>query len=581
MTWWLLQHSRLQSEKLDLAVLEGDVDWLQVSCWQANSSLEMCVDFRISHGSRDFAFQMVYPSVFPDVPPMIYTEDHSRISNHQYGPDGELCLEHRPDNWMPTVTGADMIRSCQRLLSEEYVDSEREFHARSAHENSLARDLRSKSFRLILSKKGLEALNTIEDRTCIPLTINNNAIGSTYVASVKMIGRKEDPFWSEESLLPGEEQSEDVYALRLSGFQPTDVMTTDDLKNQFEACELHQLVSDLVSVDEVIYLLVGDADNWVLLIIFGKITERKIMPYATVLMPEDEHRLPTELQALAEKIVGIVGCGSVGSKVAASLCRSGVGKFLLIDEDVFFPGNAVRNELSLREVGAHKSYAVRQRLQDLNPSCMVRALRLSLGGQESAKSMANAIEALGECDLLIDATASPVAFNLIASVATRRKKPMIWAEVYAGGVGGLVARARPDIDPVPLSARAQLETWYSDQDVDWVRADKTAPYSAEGPQGQPLIAGDPEVSVIASHTSAFAVDILSRPDASSYPVSAYVIGLSSEWIFQEPFDTRPVELMPDGDWGEKYDDLTADDYVRILQDHLPVTEDADENPTPQ
>ncbi|MCT4372027.1 ThiF family adenylyltransferase [Yangia mangrovi] len=40
---------------------------------------------------------------------------------------------------------------------------------------------------------------------------------------------------------------------------------------------------------------------------------------------------------LADKSVGIVGCGSVGSKVAASLCRTGVGKFLLIDEDIFFP----------------------------------------------------------------------------------------------------------------------------------------------------------------------------------------------------------------------------------------------------
>lgn len=70
---------------------------------------------------------MRYPSVFPDSSPMVFTEDQLQISLHQYGPSGELCLEHRPDNWHPSVTGADMVASCRRLLVEEQPDTGKPF----------------------------------------------------------------------------------------------------------------------------------------------------------------------------------------------------------------------------------------------------------------------------------------------------------------------------------------------------------------------------------------------------------------------------------------------------------------------
>ena len=53
-------------------------------------------------------------------------------------------------------------------------------------------------------------------------------------------------------------------------------------------------------------------------------------------------RLDKEHEALAGRKVALVGCGSLGSKVAVMLARSGVGKFLLVDDDLFFPDNLVR-----------------------------------------------------------------------------------------------------------------------------------------------------------------------------------------------------------------------------------------------
>ena len=61
---------------------------------------------------------------------------------------------------------------------------------------------------------------------------------------------------------------------------------------------------------------------------------------------ETAPRLPAEYAGLAPVRVGIVGLGSLGSKIAVSLARSGLRRFLLVDDDVLLPENICRHELS-------------------------------------------------------------------------------------------------------------------------------------------------------------------------------------------------------------------------------------------
>jgi hypothetical protein len=150
---------------------------------------------------------------------------------------------------------------------------------------------------------------------------------------------------------------------------------------------------------------------------------------------------------------------------------------------------------------------------------------------------------------------------------------MVWAEVFAGGIGGLVARARPGIDPIPLSARGQIEVWCNDQGVEWVRPEDADRYAGQSSDGQPLIADDSEVALIASHVTRFTTDILTRPMASIFPMSAYVIGFSSEWLFDQPFHTLPIDLKPDGAWGEAADALELEAALKLLKEHLPSSGD--------
>ncbi len=574
MIWWISQNSRLIAEKTALAELEGSVDWLSVGRWQTNADLTMCVDITIEHQGKEFCLQMRYPAIFPDTPPMIFTDDQSRISLHQYGPDGELCLEHRPDNWHPSVTGADMVASCHRLIVEERPEDDEVVHARSAHVASLGRDLRSKICRFLMTASDLEAVNGLPEYSVEALRLSDRKAASTFISSINSIGSKENPLWTSDLVLPKGGRDETGTVVRVPGAGECGKISVDDLRGLLEGVKLGELCKELFDSDATTHLLMGDTNKWELFWLFGEVKDRKVINYTTVIVPAERQRLPVGFDQLENKKVGIVGCGSVGSKIAASLARSGVGKFLLIDEDIFFPGNVVRNELDLNETGAHKAHALRDRITNLAPKTDVKALCISLGGQESAKSTTGALEALGDCDLLIDATASAPVFNMIASVATRHRKPIVWAEVFAGGIGGIVARARPDFDPIPLAGRNQIDVWCKDQGVDWMRSDGAGRYDGQTEDGAPLIADDADVSVIASHATRYAIDILARPEAGIFPVSAYVIGLSSEWLFNQPFDTRPIDLKPDGEWGETSEILDPEAMFEILKEHLPPKEDA-------
>jgi hypothetical protein len=197
-------------------------------------------------------------------------------------------------------------------------------------------------------------------------------------------------------------------------------------------------------------------------------------------------------------------------------------------------------------VGAHKAEALATRLKALAAGISVSYRRVILGGQESSGNTASVLEELSTCDLLIDATANPQAFNFVASVARNALRPMIWAEVYAGGIGGFVGRVRPGIEPPPHSARTQYLGWCRNQGVPWHGLDRD--YAAHGIGTETLIADDSDVAVIAAHTTRMGIDALVHPDNSAFPHPAYVIGLAREWIFTEPFDTRPIDFVPDGQW---------------------------------
>lgn len=72
--------------------------------------------------------------------------------------------------------------------------------------------------------------------------------------------------------------------------------------------------------------------------------------------------LPQKSKDLQECSLAVVGCGSVGSFVANTLAQAGLGKIVLVDNDVLEPENLSRHFLGARDVGKLKALALSSRL---------------------------------------------------------------------------------------------------------------------------------------------------------------------------------------------------------------------------
>src|SRR5205085_12674652 len=112
---------------------------------------------------------------------------------------------------------------------------------------------------------------------------------------------------------------------------------------------------------------------------------------------------------------------------------------------------------------------------------------------------------LAECDIIVDATANPSNFNIVAAAATSGRKPLVWAEVFGGGKGGVVLRSAPDVDPEPHVVRLAYLKYC---EINPGPVGKPARYDLQQESGEVLSASDADVSVIASHTARIAADIL-------------------------------------------------------------------------
>ena len=85
------------------------------------------------------------------------------------------------------------------------------------------------------------------------------------------------------------------------------------------------------------------------------------------------NRNPKEREVLSEKSVAVIGCGSVGSAIAEMLVRAGLGKIELIDPDTLSEENLARHLLTRKDLGHSKVEAMRERLLEINPDCLIQA----------------------------------------------------------------------------------------------------------------------------------------------------------------------------------------------------------------
>lgn len=577
---WFLEHApRFLQERLHISELEQRADWLRNVAWRVAEGLRFEVDFEVVHGDELFKLTLAYPELFPKTPPSVLVREGGRVSTHQWGAGGELCLEYRPDNWEECVTGAMMMESAHRLIADERPNAGVGV-VPSAHNISLGQKVRGDTYRFLMRARLREHLATLASGTALRVHISERRIReskerNSYVAvvnGISMPGEGEPwldpgvpfPDWSHFGWVV---VVDDIASVPAFG----DAMA---LKAWLDGAGLTAASEALTSDKTFAAILVTDKTNARFAWVYPTPEPGTVINYTLIDEEKMQARQPASYEGLQEKSVGVIGCGSLGTKIAMSLARAGVGRLHLVDDDIMMPGNLARNDLDWQAVGHHKSAALRRRTKEVAPQCHVTAQQVGLGTQEASGTVSALLDRLGKFDLIVDATANAVAFNYCAGTAQANSKPMLWAEVFAGGIGGYVARARPELEPPPAAARRQILAWCEAQGVAWTGAARD--YGLDEADQAALIADDADVSVIAAHATRMALDTLADPADSQFPCPVYMIGLSGKWIFTQPFDTRPIALVVEPWTNAATIDVEAmKEAVKVVSSLVPKYEEPD------
>lgn len=569
--------ARFLRERAELDRLEAEEDGLSVA-WRISEDGSIVADLDMTIHGRVFAGRMTYPDAFPDSPPYICPRDKSeRWSSHQYGSGGSLCLQWRADNWHPDVTGADMVRSAYELLSAE-KHPELPHAVPSAHRLTTGQGMCGAGRRFVVTHELLAAW------TALPLPSRASLRSATVYhagAVVMFVTKVADAqgtlqhvadlpegiatslplfsllgdAWIFRSIAFDQRQSiESVEALVLilaeAGFATNDV-----------------LVQEAGKYKAKMIILLGTASSSLRAFLIDSGEQSALLEHRIVWPSPTDLRLSEEARQLANVRIGIVGLGSVGSKIAVSLARSGVRRFLLVDDDYLTPGNMVRHELSWAYMGTHKVQAMRDVLSLIAAGVQVDTRTTRLAGQESAVTAAAALKDLSNCNLLIDATANPEVFLLLAALAKRYGTPLCWGEIFAGGYGGMIARARQGRDPNPLAIRDAYHAYLATL--------PDAPFKDaqgyDGSEEQPLVAYDSDVGFVATALTRLVIDTVLFRDPSEFPYSVYLLGMRCEWIFEAPFDTRPVAVEGQG-WEREENASSSEERLAAVEALLTMCE---------
>lgn len=133
-------------------------------------------------------------------------------------------------------------------------------------------------------------------------------------------------------------------------------------------------------------------------------------------------------QILLRARVGIAGAGGLGSNCAMMLARSGVGNFVLVDDDVVDTSNLNRQHFFPRHLGMPKVHALSEQMRELSENIYVHALHKRLTAD-------NVQEVFADCRIVVEAVDLASTKALIIQELLASGKTVVGASGMAGWGG--------------------------------------------------------------------------------------------------------------------------------------------------
>ena len=133
------------------------------------------------------------------------------------------------------------------------------------------------------------------------------------------------------------------------------------------------------------------------------------------------------LAVLRQSSVGIAGAGGLGSNVAVSLARAGVGRLVIADFDKVEPSNLNRQQYFIDQVGERKVEALRDNLLAINPYSLYEINDVRVTRRNAAKIFARV-------DVLVEAFDRAEAKEMLIETCLTKfpGRPIVAASGLAG-----------------------------------------------------------------------------------------------------------------------------------------------------
>lgn len=131
---------------------------------------------------------------------------------------------------------------------------------------------------------------------------------------------------------------------------------------------------------------------------------------------------------LKASTIGIAGLGGLGSNVAISLARIGVGKLVIADFDIVEPSNLNRQQYFIEQLGTKKVQALTENLLKINPYLEIDGHCLKLTSENIPKIYSN-------CPVIAECFDKADQKQMIVETVLSKTKSIIVAVSGLGGYG--------------------------------------------------------------------------------------------------------------------------------------------------
>jgi sulfur carrier protein ThiS adenylyltransferase len=155
---------------------------------------------------------------------------------------------------------------------------------------------------------------------------------------------------------------------------------------------------------------------------------------------------------LKDKVVGIAGCGGLGSNCAVALARVGMGKLIIADFDTIEASNLNRQCFFKDQLGQNKAFALKDIIGRIDEKVYVEAHDLFL-------TETNITELFSECDVIVEAfDKAEMKMMIIETVIEKMPEKPLVCGVGLAGWGSNEAIGLKKYDNIYICGDRELET---------------------------------------------------------------------------------------------------------------------------